>query len=464
LTQPSLLQSLFDEQERRPLSVAELNAQVKRELEKGFSSVWVEGEITNFTGAKSGHWYFSLNGEGAQIKACCFKQTNWRIRFKPTNGLTVRVRGKLTVYEPRGEYQLSVESLEPVGEGALRVAYEQIRAKLEAEGLFSPALKRKLPLLPKRVGVVTSPTGAAYHDIHNVLTRRTRSVSIVLIPTRVQGENAGEEIRDAVLFANRYNQRVKPDQRIDVLIVGRGGGSSEDLWAFNEERLARAIRESAIPVISAVGHEIDVTICDFVADLRAATPSAAAEMVAACETQLLDFIDAKADDLWQVMSHKMLDAAHRLQGLSLSPVFIEFPNSIEDLKCDVDALANRAREAFADIHKKAETRLDRIETQLTPLKLSSKLGSARTRLELLDQKQRNAVRRAVETSSERLALGMRSLDTMSPLAVMQRGYSITQKSSGEIVRDAASVKTGERIDIRLGKGRLKAEVLETKDE
>lgn len=444
--------------------MAELNAHVKRELEKGFSTVWVEGEITNFTGAKSGHWYFSLNGEGAQVRACCFKQTNWRIRFKPSNGLTVRVRGKLTVYEPRGEMQISVESLEPVGEGALRVAFEQIKSKLEAEGLFAPTLKRKLPLLPRRVGVVTSATGAAYHDILTVLTRRTRSVSVVLIPTRVQGENAGEEIREAVLFANRFNHRVKPDQRIDVLIVGRGGGSSEDLWAFNEERLARAIRESKIPVISAVGHEVDFTICDFIADLRAATPSAAAELVAACEEQLIDFIGAKADDLWQAMSHKLLEAVHRLQGLSLSPVFIEFPNSLEDLKCDVDSLATRARDAFTEIHKKAETRLDRIETQLSPLKLSSKLGSARTRLALLDEKQRVAVRRAVETSSERLALGMRSLDTMSPLAVMKRGYSITQKRSGEIVRDAASVKSGESIDIKLAKGTLKAEVLKTESE
>jgi len=464
VTQPSLLQSLFDEQERRPLTVAELNAQVKRELEKGFSNVWVEGEITNFTGAKSGHWYFSLNGEGAQIKACCFKQTNWRIRFKPSNGLTVRVRGKLTVYEPRGEYQLSVESLEPVGEGALQVAYEQIRAKLEAEGLFSPGLKRKLPLLPKRVGVVTSPTGAAYHDIHNVLMRRTQSVSLVLIPTRVQGENAGEEIREAVIFANRYNKRVSADQRIDVLIVGRGGGSSEDLWSFNEERLARAIRDSAIPVISAVGHEIDVTICDFIADLRAATPSAAAEMVAACETQLLDFIDAKADDLWQAMSHKMLDAAHRLQGLSLSPVFIEFPNSIDDLKCEVDDLTTRARDAYSERLKTASNKLDRLETQLSPLKLSSKLGSARTRLASLDEKQRAAVQMALKASSERLSLGMRSLNAMSPLAVMDRGYSITQKRSGEIVRDAGSVSTGDQIDIRLAKGSLKAEILEAKDE
>jgi exodeoxyribonuclease VII large subunit len=464
VTQPSLLQSLFDEQERRPLTVAELNAQVKRELEKGFANVWVEGEITNFAGAKSGHWYFSLNGEGSQIKACCFKQTNWRIKFKPTNGLTVRVRGKLTVYEPRGEYQLMVESLEPVGEGALRVAFEQIKAKLEAEGLFAPALKRKLPLLPRRVGVVTSPSGAAYHDILTVLTRRARSVSIVLIPTRVQGENSGEEIREAVLFANRYNTRVPTDQRIDVLIVGRGGGSSEDLWAFNEERLARAIRDSKIPVISAVGHEVDFTICDFIADLRAATPSAAAELVAACEEQLVDFIESKTDGLWQAMEHKMLESVHAYQVLALSPVFIEFPNSIDDRKCDVNDLLMQAREAIEATHKRVSSRLDRIETQLSPLSVTSKLGSAKTALALLDEKQRSAIRRALKTGSERLSLGMASLDALSPLSVLKRGYSISQKSTGEIVRDAASVNVGEQLDIRLAKGSLKTEILSTDDE
>jgi len=464
LTQPSLLQSLFDEQERRPLTVAELNAQVKREIERGFADIWVEGEITNFTGAKSGHWYFSLNGDGAQIKACCFKSTNWKIRFKPSNGLSVRVRGKLTVYEPRGEYQLSVESLEPVGEGALRVAFEQIKSKLEKEGLFAVDLKRKLPMLPKRVGVVTSPTGAAYHDILTVLTRRTRSVSIVLIPTRVQGENSGEEIREAVLFANRYNQRASIEQRIDVLIVGRGGGSSEDLWAFNEERLARTIRESKIPIISAVGHEVDFTICDFVADLRAATPSAAAELVAACEEQLVDLIDSKTDDIWQAMEHRMLESLHRYQALSLSSVLIEFPNSIDDLKCHVDSLLTRARDAFEEIHKRVANRLSRIETQLTPLSVTSKLNSAKTRLALLDEKQRSGVRRASKRASERLALGMTSLDALSPLSVMKRGYSITQKRSGEIVRDAVAVGLGDELDIRLANGRLKAEVIKVNEE
>ena len=332
-------------------------------LRKGFANVWVEGEITNFAGAKSGHWYFSLNGEGSQIKACCFKSTNWKIRFKPSNGLTVRVRGKLTVYEPRGEYQLMVESLEPVGEGALRVAFEQIKTKLEAEGLFAVDLKRKLPLLPRRVGVVTSPSGAAYHDILTVLTRRARSVSIVLIPTRVQGENSGEEIRSAVLFANRYNKRVSASERIDVLIVGRGGGSSEDLWAFNEERLARAIRESAIPVISAVGHEVDFTISDFVADLRAATPSAAAELVAACEEQLVDLIESQTDDLWQAMEHKMLESDARVSDAVALAGFYRVPEQHRGPEMRLDSLAHagittRSRESHERISSTARSHRD----------------------------------------------------------------------------------------------------------
>lgn len=444
--------------------MAELNAQVKRELEKGFASVWVEGEITNFSGAKSGHWYFSLNGDGAQVKACCFKSSNWKIRFKPSNGLSVRVRGKLTVYEPRGEYQLMVESLEPVGEGALLVAFEQIKAKLDAEGLFAVERKRKLPLLPRRVGVITSPTGAAYHDILTVITRRTRSVSIVLIPTRVQGENSGEEIREAVLFANRYNERAVLSQRIDVLIVGRGGGSSEDLWAFNEERLARAIRDSKIPVISAVGHEVDFTICDFVADLRAATPSAAAEIVAACEAELVDFIESRTDDLWQAIQHRLLELTHIYQGLALSPVFIEFPNSIVDLRCRIEDLLSDAREAFLTTLRQTSAKLDRFSTQLSPLPLSSKLGSTKTGLALLDEKQRAAIRARLSKGAELLGRGMTALDALSPLSVMNRGYSITENASGQIVRDSRNVKAGEKLNIRLARGKLKTEVVSTEPE
>ena len=446
------------------MTVAELNAQVKRELEKGFSSVWVEGEITNFTSHASGHWYFSLNGDGAQVKAACFKSTNWRIRFKPSNGLSVRVRGRLSVYEPRGEYQLMVESLEPVGEGALRVAFEQIKEKLAAEGLFAVELKRKLPLLPRRVGVITSATGAAYHDILTVLTRRTRSVSVVLIPARVQGENAGEEIREAVLFANRYNAKAPANQRIDVLIVGRGGGASEDLWAFNEVRLARAVRESKIPVISAVGHEVDFTICDFVADLRAPTPSAAAEIVAACEEQLRAEIESKFRDIEQAIEHKILELSLRYQALELSPVFTDFPNEIERLRCQADDLNERLEAGFSDTLERYSTRLDAINAQLSPVSLTSKLGQARTALEVSIEKQRSAMKAFLNKRAEQLSLGMASLDALSPLSVMNRGFSITEKASGEVVRDAADVKIGERLNVRLAKGSIKADVYSTEVE
>ncbi len=282
------------------MTVSELNAEVRSAIERQFASVWVEGEIVNFTAARSGHWYFTLHDGSSQLRAAVWKTTNFRIRFQPFDGLQVRVRGRLSIYEPRGEYQMIVESLEPVGEGALAVAYEQIKAKLEKEGLFDDSLKRALPSFPKRIGIVTSPTGAAYFDILHVLSRRARSISIVLIPTLVQGEMAGEQISEAIRFANRYNDSAALIDKIDVLIVGRGGGSAEDLWAFNEEIVARHIRGSAIPVISAVGHEVDFTIADLVADLRAATPSAAAEIVARAEQEIVEHLSRRTNDLTAV--------------------------------------------------------------------------------------------------------------------------------------------------------------------
>ena len=279
-----LLLSLFDEAERRPLSVSELTSQVRGALENRFASVWVEGEISNFKAHTSGHWYFTIKDHSAQLRATCFRGVNGRIRFRPSDGLQVRARGRLTVYEPRGEYELCVEGLDPVGAGALRVAFEQLRDRLQAEGLFDEELKRPLPLLPRRVGVVTSPSGAAIRDILQIIARRTRTVHVLLAPARVQGEGAGREIARAIELLNNYHRNALSDGRagdaVDVIIVGRGGGSSEDLWSFNEEEVARAIRTSAIPVISAVGHETDFTIADFAADLRAATPSVAAGIVA----------------------------------------------------------------------------------------------------------------------------------------------------------------------------------------
>src|SRR6059036_3656303 len=287
-----LLASLFDETERRPVSVSELTASIRNALEKRFAGVWVEGEISNFRAHNSGHWYFTLKDEFAQLRAACYRSSNQRIRFRLEDGMQVRARGRLSVYEPKGEYQLIADSLEPVGAGALQLAFEQTKARLQAEGLFAAELKRPVPMFPRRVGVITSPNGAAIRDILNVISRRTRTVHVLFAPARVQGDGATGEVVRAIKFLNEFHARALRDGRheegIDVMIVGRGGGSIEDLWTFNEEVVARAIRASAIPVISAVGHEIDFTIADFVADLRAPTPSGAAELVVSRKAELAE--------------------------------------------------------------------------------------------------------------------------------------------------------------------------------
>jgi exodeoxyribonuclease VII large subunit len=455
----SLLQSLFDDEERRPLTVSELNEQVKSTLERGFSSVWVEAEIVNFVAAHSGHWYFTLHDGDSQLKAACYIRNNQRIRFQPFDGLQVRVRGKLSVYQPKGEYQILVESLQPVGEGALKVAFEQIKAKLAREGLFDEELKRALPLLPKRVGVVTSPNGAAFHDILNVLSRRTRTVNITLIPTRVQGETAGEEIEAAIKLANEFNRN--SDEKIDVLIVGRGGGSSEDLWAFNEERVARAIRASLIPIISAVGHEIDFTIADFVADRRAPTPSAAAEIVAESEDGIANFLAQKTQDLFQLIGYKILQARADWQELALSSVFTEFPTRVKDWRYEVDDFNAQLSDALTEKLKIKRQILESLANRLSPLKLASKLNEKKTLLALLQQKQISAIKDVVNASDEKLKISMASLDALSPLSVLKRGFSIVENESGDILRDAARVNVNDKLKIRLASGKLEAEVLRT---
>ncbi len=454
-----LLQSLFDEAEIRPLSVSELNDEVKNELERRFASVWVEAEILNFMAANSGHWYFTLHDGDSQLKAACYIRNNSRIRFQPFDGLQVRVRGKLSVYQPKGEYQMLVESLEPFGEGALKVAFEQIKAKLSREGLFDEDLKRDLPFFPNRVGVVTSPNGAAFHDVLNVLSRRTRTVHVTLIPTRVQGETAGEEIAGAIESANKFNRNAIDGERIDVLIVGRGGGSSEDLWAFNEERVARAIRASKIPVISAVGHEIDVTIADFVADRRAPTPSAAAEIVAESEDAIANFLIQKRQDLAQLIDYKILKSRSDWQELALSTVFSEFPQQIKDWRYEIEDSTTAMRDALIEKLQIREKRLENLTNRLSPIKLAAKLNEKKTRLALLRQKQISAVRSRIDAKDETLKIRMASLDALSPLSVLSRGFAIAETANGEILRDAKQIKSGDRVKIRLARGKLEAEVL-----
>jgi len=454
-----LLQFLFDEETVKPLSVTELNSQVRSELERKFCDVWVEGEIVSFKVAVSGHWYFTLKDATAQIKAACLRTSNYRIRFKPSDGLQVRVRGRISMYEPRGELQLSVESLEPVGDGALAVAFEQIRSKLEKEGLFARELKRPLPFFPKRIGVVTSATGAAIHDILHVLSRRAASVSVLLIPTRVQGETAGTEIRTAIQRANQFNLKLDVSERLDALIVGRGGGSPEDLWAFNEEGVARAIRESLIPVISAVGHEIDFTIADYVADVRAATPSAAAEMVAAKEADIAATFGATERALAQLAERKVLQLRSDLQTLAWSPVFAEFPKKIESWHRSVDECSACIRSEIRETVKRSLAAFERTNSRLSPVRLAGKLGENKTSLALVEQKHLSAARKLAERKAQDLGNLAARLDSLSPLSVLNRGYSITQSDDGTILRDASQTAKGDKLKIRLARGKLDAEVL-----
>jgi exodeoxyribonuclease VII large subunit len=414
--------------------VSELNSQVKSDLERRFQNVWVEGEIHNFSAAGSGHWYFSLHDSASQIRAACYRGSNQRIRFQPFDGLQVRVRGRLTLFEPRGEYQMLVESLVPVGEGARRVAFEQIKAKLSSEGLFDVALKRPLPPFPRRVGVITSPTGAAFYDILNVLSRRARSVSIVLIPARVQGETAAFEISRAVRVANEYNERSVPGSQIDALIVGRGGGANEDLWAFNEEPVARAIRASVIPIISAVGHEVDYTLADLAADLRAATPSAAAEIVAQREEDICAALDRRAADLVRIMNTRLLAARSQVQDLTMSPAFLETV-------------------------RRANARLDTISAQLSPHRLASKVGEGKTRFGLLEQRVNSSIAALVEAKGEAFNISAAKLDALSPLKVLNRGFALVQNESGDIVRDTDRVEMDEMLKIRLAKGTMRTKVI-----
>jgi exodeoxyribonuclease VII large subunit len=455
-----LIQSLFDDFEPRPQSVSELNLDIKGALEQRFRNVWVEGEISNFSIASSGHWYFSLTDGDSFIKAACFKGANWRIRFKPFDGLQVRIRGSITSWERRSEYQLAVESLQPVGEGALTVAFEQIKSKLAKEGLFDQSLKRPIPAYPRRVGVVTSPTGAAIHDILNVLERRARAVHVVLIPAQVQGETAGEQISKAIENANKFSETAAIDQQIDVLIVGRGGGSAEDLWAFNEERVARAIRASKIPVISAVGHEIDFTIADMVADLRAPTPSAAAEIVARAEAEIVEHLRRSTSDLINSMTYRMMWARNELQELILSPVFQEFPRQLRYLRDHINDLSDAAGRTLSDRLRAATSGLDRVSARLSPVQLANRLARNDRRLSLLEQRTTATGGELTSVRMRRLENTMARLDALSPLAVLTRGYSITHNESGEIVRNVHQTDVGERIKVRVSNGRLSAEVKE----
>jgi exodeoxyribonuclease VII large subunit len=467
MSQP-LFASLFDETERRPLTVSELTESVRKAIEARFSTVWVEGEISNFKAHSSGHWYFTIKDEGAQLRAKCFRSANSRIRFRPTDGLHVRARGRMTVYGARGEYELIVEALDPAGAGALQVAFEQLRDRLQAEGLFAADLKRPLPVFPGRVGVVTSPSGAAIRDILNVISRRTRTVHVLFSPARVQGEGAGPDIARAIKLINQHHalaqQQGRHEDLVDVMIVGRGGGSTEDLWAFNQEEVARAIRASAIPVISAVGHETDFTIADFVADKRAATPSAAAELVAAREDQLCSTLAQMGQNLSRLMRYKIMTARTRVQEQALSQAFDEVRGKLRDAGASTSAARHRLQILINQTVRSAHLRADPLSRSLAPLQLRARFAEARTRFDTAYTDCNAALAKQMEEAEKRLSLSAASLDALSPLAVLGRGYAIAQTENGKLLRDANSVSIGDSVRVRLSKGILGARVEGIEDE
>ena len=463
----SLFASLFDETARRPLTVSELTESVRKAIEARFGTVWVEGEISNFKAHSSGHWYFTIKDEGAQLRAKCFRSANSRIRFRPKDGLHVRARGRLTVYEARGDYELIVEALDPVGAGALQIAFEQLRDRLQAEGLFSPERKRPLPIFPGRIGVVTSPTGAAIRDILNVISRRTRTVHILFSPARVQGEGAGSDIARAIKLLNDHHQRAQAEGRdkdlVDVLIVGRGGGSTEDLWAFNTEEVARAIRASTIPVISAVGHETDFTIADFVADSRAPTPSAAAELVAAREDQLCATLAQTGQSLARLMRYRIVRAQTRVQEQALSQAFDEVRGRIRDATALTSSARHRLEILITQALRGAQLRNDALSRSLAPAQLRARFAEARVRFDSAYTSCNIALEKQLEEARSRLGLAAASLDALSPLAVLQRGFAIAQSEDGRLLRDSRQVSLGDSVKVRLAKGTLGAHVESVED-
>jgi exodeoxyribonuclease VII large subunit len=441
---------------RRVFTVSELTRAVKDTLEGRFGGVWVEGEISNLRVHTSGHVYFTLKDEEAQIRAVLFRSRVRRVRFEPADGLHVLAFGRLDVYAVRGEYQLVCEVLEPKGLGALQLAFEQLKARLHAEGLFDAARKRPLPALPRRVGLVTSPTGAAVRDFLRIVTRRFAGLQVLVCPVRVQGETAAGEIAAALGTLNRLGN-------LDVIVLARGGGSLEDLWAFNEEAVARAIAASKIPVISAVGHETDITIADFVADLRAPTPSAAAELVVREKTELARQVTTLRTRLVRAMRQRAGRLADRLADFRRRRVLTDPGRPLRDWARRVDDLGTRLGGAMARKDARARERLARAAQALRPGLLAAPVRHQRRLVGQLGARLQRVAREAAARRRRAMEALAARLDGLSPLACLARGYAIVALPSGEVVTRADRVAPGERVTVRLHEGSLGCRVEDVHD-
>lgn len=433
----------------KAMSVSELNRQAKRLLEVSLGQVWVSGEISSLSRPSSGHWYFSLKDDRAQVRCAMFKGFNQRLRFVPKEGDQIILRAKVSLYEGRGDYQLIVEGMEPAGLGQLQAAFEALKLKLSQEGLFDPKYKKAIPAIPQKVAVITSSTGAVIHDIISVTQRRFPALEIILLPVIVQGEGAAQAVASAIELANKH-------KIADVLIVGRGGGSLEDLWAFNEEIVARAIFNSELPIISAVGHEVDFTIADLVADYRAPTPSAAAEQVTPDQYELMQSFDQTQRRLSFLMNQQLeklnTQVAHQSQRLKHPGDYVrEKQLRLQELTARIQ---NKAQSNLFQ----AQERLHQTKTTLNAFKPSRQIIQATEHLEHLKNRLIHTQTNRLEQKQHRLALIANTLNTASPLSTLTRGYAITQNKKGKVITSFEDVRAGDTITTRLKEGSITSRV------
>jgi len=446
----------FAPPERRVWTVRALVAAVRTLVEREYSDAWVEGEISNFRAPDSGHLYFTLKDGNAQIRVVMFSSKARLLRFRPADGMQVVVRGRVTVYEDRGELQIAAEYIEPKGAGGLQVAFEQLKAKLEAEGLFAAERKKAIPALPSRIGIVTSPQAAALRDILNILQRRHHSVNAVIYPAQVQGDAAAFEVAGGV----RYFNEVRGDDNrcVEVIIVGRGGGSAEDLAAFNDEGLARAVAASEIPVISAVGHETDFTIVDFVADLRAPTPSAAAELVIRSRLEIENQAEAVRERLVRAMERRLLEARHALMERAQHGTFARMVDLVRQRQQKVDDLTYRLERGERYALELLRRRLEAVAAAVRHYDLRRVLTGIRGELAAGTAALTAAMRNQLLQKKVRIERMGRALEALSPLAILERGYALVFDGAGELVKDASLVKVGEEISARVARGEIRATV------
>ncbi len=450
----------FRPPERRVWTVRALVSAVRSHIEREYSDCWVEGEISNLRIPDSGHLYFTLKEESAQIRVVMFRSSAKLLRFRPENGLHVTVRGRITVYEDRGELQISAEFMEPKGAGALQLAFEQLKARLQAEGLFEAARKKPIPPLPQRIGIITSLQGAALRDILNILARRHQSANVLIYPAQVQGDGAPGEMM-AGLRCFHLHQEHRHSHAVEVIIIARGGGSAEDLAAFNHEGLARAVAESKIPVISAIGHETDFTIVDFVADLRAPTPSAAAELVIRSRQE----IGAQAEDLYRrlerAVRYRLLMARQELTERAQHGAFPRMMDGIHRRQQKLDEQRFRLEKGQRQLLERCHRRCENVAAAVRHYDARRLLAAVRQRLEGQVANLAAATHTRLLESRGALDRETASLEALSPVAILNRGYAIVFDAKGQLVKDAARLKSGDEVSARLARGRVRARVTAT---